>query len=235
MIPQSLGANAICQNVCDLCNTYFGSVEKQRPSVEVTLKETFNISRALLLRSTDDVGRNKPLTRFTSIYFDLDLKKNTFDLKLAYRRDRFFQEKICRQLKRGIYKIFLEETERANGDGHDSKYDFIREFARYDLGDFPLFYFERKHAIFPMPTSFLKSPDLFLLKEHRYLYLVDEPSFYEFDLLGHTFGIATSRTWEIMADNYFKKSIEAKKDIFLTCKVVKHFSDVDFTMAILNR
>lgn len=235
VLPQTLGATAICDNVCDICNLYFGSAEQGRPSVETVLKETFNISRGVFLRTSNDIGKNKPMAKFSSIYFDVDFKKNTFNLKPTYKRHKYFQEKICRQLKRGLYKVFLEETERVNGDGHDDKYNFIREFARYDLGDFPLFYFERSNGIFALSTNFIKTPDHFLRKEFRYKYLVDEPSFYEFDLLGHTFGIATSRTWEIMVDNYIKKSLEAKKELFKTCKVVTNFHDIDLALSILSK
>jgi hypothetical protein len=138
-------------------------------------------------------------------------------------------------LKRGLYKIFLEETERVDKNGHDEKFNFIREFARYDIGDFPLFYFERSQGIFAISSNFLNTPDQFLKKEFRYKYLVDEPSFYEFDLLGHTFGIATSRIWEIMVDNYLKKSAAAKKDLFKSYKVVTDFHDIDLALSILNK
>ena len=186
------------------------------------------------MSTSNDIGKNKPMAKFSSIYFDVDFKKNTFKLKAAYKRHDLFQEKICRQMKRGLYKIFLEETERVNKNGHDEKFDFIREFARYDIGDFPLFYFERSHGIFMISSNFLKSPDHFLRKEFRYKYLVDEPSFYEFDLLGHTFGIATSRTWEIMSDNYLKKSLAAKKDLFKSFKVVTNFQDIDLALSIMK-
>ena len=49
IFPQSLGGKRICKNVCDSCNTYFGSKQSLLPSVEIALKEPLNISRIFLL------------------------------------------------------------------------------------------------------------------------------------------------------------------------------------------
>src|SRR5690606_19813412 len=95
-------------------------------------------------------------------YFDINVSKRTFKLKSSYRSQKGFQENLCRQLKKGIYKMFLEESERRNGNGLDSKFDFIREFARYNLGDYPVIYFERLHPIILAPVELLKYPQLIL-------------------------------------------------------------------------
>ncbi len=233
-IPKSLGGQDICSNVCDTCNAFFGNHYQGDPSVETVIKETFNISRVRFLDHENHIGKNKPMTKFSSIYFNVDLKKHKIDLKTSYRLQKGFQEKIGRQLKKGLYKIFLEEVERQKGSGHSIQYDFIREFARYDLGDFPVFYFERLHGMILMAKRWAIRPQFFLDSDQQFKYLVREPSCFEFEFLGHTFGIATSRHWELAFDNYIKKTKEAKMQFFRTWRQVNSFNDIDLGLSILD-
>jgi hypothetical protein len=233
-IPQTLGGKNICENVCDECNSYFGNYNNQLPPIETIIKETFNISRAKFLHANNEIGKNKVLARFSSIYFNVDFVKNKLSLKASYKYNSNFQEKISRQFKKGTYKIFLEETERQKKVGHDGKYHFMREFSRYDLGDYPVFYFERNDGIIVMTQNWAKEPQLFLENNMNFKFLIEEPYFFEFELLGHVFGIATSRNWQIGLDNYLKKTSEAKKEIFKGYKIIKHFSDIDLTLSILD-
>ncbi len=234
-IPQSLGGKNICENVCDECNSFFGQHYKGLPPIESVIKEAFNISRAKFLGSDGRLGKNKPMARFSSLYFNVDFKKQKIDLKSHYKfHHKGFQQKLNRQLKKGLYKIYLEELERQKGDGHNSKYDFIREFARYDLDDYPVFYFEGSLGIILMAKEWAESPELFLQDKVQMNYLVDEPGFFEFELLGHVFGIASSKSWELVFDNYKKKSFAAKQNLFKQMRVVKEFRDIDLTLRILN-
>lgn len=234
-IPQALGGKRICVNVCDDCNAFFGTHYKGYPSVETILKETFNISRTRFLLAEKEIGKNKAMGRFTSIYFKVDLVKHKLDLKQSYKLHKGFQEKIARQLKKGLYKLFLEETERQFGTGHGKQFDFIREFARYDFGDYPVFYFERKHALILTVREELKDPVLHLSEDMQMRYLVNEPGFKEFELFGHVFGIATVRLWEIFFENYIRKSSLAKAGIFKQWRRVDRFNDIDFTLSILDK
>jgi hypothetical protein len=233
-IPKALGGQHICENVCDDCNAFFGSHYQGAPSIETIIKETFNISRVRFLSSQNSIGKNKPMSKFSSIYFKVDLKKNKIDLKMSYRFQKGFQEKIGRQIKKGLYKIFLEETERQKGDGMNPKYDFIREFARYNLGDYPVYYFDRLNGIILMSQEWAVKPVFFLDVNKQFEYLVNEPSFFEFEFLGHVFGIATSRNWNLTFDNYINKSVEAKKNIFRRWREVNNFNDIDLTLSILD-
>lgn len=233
-VPRGLGGRDICTNVCDHCNAFFGNHYEGNPSVETVLKETFNISRTRFLAAQDEVGKNKTMSRFTSTYFEVDLKKHKITLKAAYRLRQGFQEALGRQMKKGLYKIFLEETERQKGNGHDAQYDFIREFARYNLGDYPIFYFERSIGMIAMAKEWATRPAVFLDPDMQMKYLVNEPGFFEFEFLGHVFGIATSRQWEMVSDLYLKKTTEAKRGFFRGWRLVNHFNDVDLALSILE-
>lgn len=120
-VPKSLGGENICVNVCDLCNKYFGDHDNRLPPIETVIKETFNITRTRFLMTGQNIGKNKSLPKFSSIYFKVNLNQNkpSLTIKQKYGYDRGFQEKIGRQIKRGIYKMFLEETERQEKNGHD--------------------------------------------------------------------------------------------------------------------
>jgi hypothetical protein len=227
-IPQSLGGKHICENICDECNLFFGTHQNKNPSIETILKETFNITRARLL-DKEDIGKNKTLTKFSSIYFNVNFKKHSIDIKPAYQLHRGFQDRICRQMKKGIYKIFLEETERQYGNALDPKYDFIREFARYNFGDYPLLYFDRSLGVIATVKEWL------LLDENSQMkYLIQDQSMQEFEFLGHAMSIAKSRYWLIDFDNYIKKSSDAKRKFFREWKMVKKFNDVDLSLSILD-
>ena len=233
-IPQALGGRHICENVCDQCNSFFGNHWQGLPSVETIFKETFNISRAIFLESDQEVGKNKAMPKFKSTYFDVDLKKRKIDIKSSYKLHPGFQEKVGLQLRKGIYKVYLEEVERQFKDGHNTRYDFIRQFVRFGLVDYPVFYYKRRYGIILMVKSWAKQPELFLEENSQFKYLVKEPSFVEFEFLGHVFGIPTSRHWQIAFDNYKKKSFEAKKDLFESCILVKRFNDIDLALSILD-
>lgn len=233
-IPKSLGGINICKNVCDICNEFFGNHFQGNPSVETVIKETFNITRARFLDSYKTNDKVKQMKRFSSIYFDVDFKKYKVDLKLSYRNQKNFQEKIGRQIKKGLYKIYLEEIERQFGEGLNPKYDFIREFCRYDLGDYPVFYFERLHGMIFMSQEWAKHPRLFIDPKYKMKYLVDEPCFFEFEFLGHVFGIATSRYWELNKDNYIKTTNKAKRNYFSRWVLVKYFNDIDLTLRVIG-
>lgn len=233
-IPQSLGGKNICINVCDECNSFFGQHFNKLPSIEAVIKETFNISRARFLHGTGKIGKNKPMPRFTSTFFNIDFNKHQIKLKVnSSFMHKGFQEKLCRLLKRGLYKIFLEEIERQTGDGLNPKYDFIREFSRYDLNDYPVLYFERSYGMFLTAEGWVENPEIFL-KEKSMNYLIDDLQFCEFELLGHVFGIPISKSYILTLEDYLKKSLAAKSKYFKNIKVVSDLRDIDLPLRILN-
>jgi hypothetical protein len=233
-IPQALGGKDVCVNVCDACNEYFGRHQEGDPSVEAIIKECFNISRARFLDSQGGIGKNKAMARFKSVYFNVDFKKHTVSMKPAYLLRYGFQERMGRQLRKGLYKMFLEEHERQKGDGLNERFDFIREFARYNLGDYPVFYFDRKAGIISMVESWAVTPKLFFDEEMQFKYLVREPSFFEFEFLGHVFGITTAKAWQISVDKYLTVSMRAKHELFRRYRLVEKFNDFDIGLSILD-
>lgn len=231
-IPKSLGGKMICDNVCDECNHYFGSIEHKRPSIEETIKETFNITRARFI-GEQDYGRNKNLARFKSRYFNINFKEHKMSVKPAFQIKPGFQMMLALQLKRGIYKMYLEELERQQGTSHHTCYDFIRDYARYNKGDLPLFYFERRYGIIINHRDWVNSPQLFI-NNSRMKYLIENDYFFEFEFLGHVFAIAKCPDWQKHYDKYIIESEREKVKFFKNLIEVQFLTDIDLTLRIMN-
>jgi hypothetical protein len=234
-IPQSIGGTKICDNVCDECNSFFGQHNGKLPPIETVIKEAFNITRAMLLENQNEIGKNKTLSKFSSTYFNINLEKREFKLKPSYSHKKRFQENLSLQLRKGLYKIYLEEVERQEKNGHNEKYDFIREFCRYGIGEYPLFYFKRKLPVIVITEKWIKKPELFIDKKKKFKYLTENPSFFEFEILGHVFSIATSRYWELDVINYIKETNRVKNKFFENLKSVNTFNDIDFALTVFNK
>jgi hypothetical protein len=234
-IPQAIGGNLICTNVCDECNSFFGNRQAGYPSVEAVLKDTFGISRAFFLKDRvneipgNSIKRHKDLLQFRTSYFTVDISTNTVRLKQSYSVNIGFQEKLCKQLKKGIYKMFLEEQERKHGNALDDRFNFIRHFARYGLGNPPIIYFERGVAIIAISIPLVVNPEFIEMQ-----YCIQHPHIYEFEFLGHVFGVASSSAWNIDFDNYIKQSIAAKTQFFRGWKVIQKFNDIDLTLSVFD-
>lgn len=233
-IPKTLGGVAYCDNVCDNCNFYFGNAQNGYPSIETILKETFNLSRLMLLNGRKPINNNK--WRYTSEYFNVH--KNSLDLKPKYSIRAGFQSKVCRLMKRGLFKIFLEENERANGTSLDDKFQFIREYARRDLGDFPVLYFPRAVAVMLTGDKLIANPHM-MFSEPLFNYLIRDYNFYEFEFFGHVLSLPISKNWELAFRPYIKKSVEEKQKVFngnffKPPIAVEHWNDIDLPLSVFK-
>lgn len=225
-IPQSLGGKNVCKNVCDACNYYFGTRTAGMPSVEIVLKEVLHLSQCILLRSTNEIIRHK------SEFFDINKKTQKVTAKIKYSVRPSFQDMIVRQFKRGMYKVFLEERERQCGDAHTDRFNFIREFARYNLGDYPLFYAKPFNGVVMFSSPDAKNPEV---RFSEYALEIDkEFRIFEFILLGHNILIPTSKSYAL---NFAKFKQEAKtRPMLMGTEIseIKSINDLDITFQRLN-
>ncbi len=129
--------------------------------------------------------------------------------------------------------MVLETIEAETGDGLNPKYDFIREFARYDLGEYPLFYFLRTHGIVLLVEDFVNKPEILLgTKRMKYLYSGD--SHFEFELMGHVFGVQMLKRGDLMTELYAKETAQLKRGLFRGAVLVKYFNDVDLLLQMFK-
>jgi len=229
--PKSLGGKKICESVCDSCNHFFGSPRPNYPSVEVVFKELLNVSKFLILSQTDEIPKN---TRYKSEYFKLNLKSYTLKIKHKYKLRRGFQEKIGRAFRRGFYKVYLEERERQLNDADNDRFDFIREFARYDLGNYPIYVIKPKHNILAISNEAIADPsipfnDLILKKEKEF-------GVHMFILMGRTYCIPISRNFENFSLDRFRKHLLLSDNPIGTELIpIQEPADLDFTFNFIHK
>jgi len=226
--PQSLGGKRTCENVCDLCNKFFGDKERFLPSVEIALKEVLNISRHIILTQNG----KKSQKRFTSEYFVFNANSNVIKHKMKYKLTAGFQEEFARRFRRGIYKIYLEERERQKGDALDSRFDFIRAFARYDFNDCLIYYLKPKFKILGISDETTSDPQIHFTK---YSDNIDKIyRFYSYSFFGHNLVLPTHNVFHEefleLYKGYLRRNDALGKDLI----EVKSIFDIDFAFEYLS-
>lgn len=227
--PKSLGGENICKNVCDSCNHYFGSPSSRSPAIEVVLKEILNISKFLLI-NPKELPQKK---RFKSEYFDINQNKRIVKMKQRYSLRKGYQEKLGRLFRRGLYKVFLEERERQKNDASEPRFDFIREFARYDFADYPVYYLKPKlQILFYSKVDIFKPTIRFTPQSDE---IDNEFKIFEYMIMGHTFCIPTNRYFSEFYLTDYKKHLIKTDNAFGTDLVpINYVEDIDFLFMFMN-
>jgi hypothetical protein len=231
-IPKSLGGQNYNQNVCDVCNYYFGNRDchNGKYSIEVALKEAFNISREMFMKAGT---QKRKVGKFKSQFFQVKERNGKYRLIIndSFKFTKGFQEELCRAFKRGLLKMYLEELNRQTGEGFEMKFNTIRDFARYNKNDIPVFYFYRKLPMIAMLKSEAETPILYFGKMK---YLVSNENFCELEFLGHVFGFPIAGVAMSDFENHVVKSVFAKKEYFSESRVIRMLTDIDITLKILD-
>jgi hypothetical protein len=227
IFPHALGGKTTCSDVCDDCNHYFGAKQTGRPSVEIALKEPLNVSRMYLM---SQLRKEKSPLRYKGEYLKYDLKNQIVSPAFKYSTLKDFQNIFTTLFKRGIYKIFLEQRQVSIGDALDTKYDFIREFARYGLGELPVFYARPKMgAIFV--SQDLYTPEIrFTEKSNQEM----EMGFYSYNFMTHYLTLPTINHYKINFDNYLNYFLQTKGDYYSQLIPIKSMTDFDFIFSFMD-
>lgn len=173
IVPHNMGGDCIGVDVCDECNSYFGTATKTTPSTNLVFKEVFQTINFFSKTLTPNSYKE-----YHSAYFRYDFRKNTLKLKLLLSLSVF-----TLQFKRSLYEVFLQKYHSMTGQGLDSKFNYIRSFARYSdiVTDLKVYYAYNQiilrsqddYADIPMTDNLLKD--------------IDEYGFYSFWFMGHSF------------------------------------------------
>jgi hypothetical protein len=201
-ISKQIGANNIGFDICDSCNHFFGTNSnstKYSMSIELAFKEIFNVTKHLLSYAAKDPNYKEE--KMKSVYFGYHKSKKIFRIKKRFELKKNFIRDFTRQFKKGIYEAFLQEYHRFTKKGHDERFDKIRAYVRYDIGDLPL-YFADNNGIYLIPDSFDKS---FFYFSEKSLATIDEFGFYQTWLFGHILFIEVSPRAESKREIYFEK------------------------------
>lgn len=224
--PDSLGGKNICKDVCDECNDYFGRRNRDSVGIEIVFKEALNLSKAILLKNTN----NKYW--FRSEFFIVDWKNRIISRKPKYTLHAGFQEKMGRQFRRGMFKVFLEERQCQCQDALDDRYNFIREFARYDIGDYPIFRHKPKLPLLLFSSPDVETPIMRFTEESEKIDA--EYRLFGYLIMAHYFEIPTSRTFEWTLGNYLKKIKKENHPFGVELIPISRLEDVDFSFKFLH-
>lgn len=130
IIPEALGGQEIGLDVCDQCNSYFGTATQGIPNMDLVFKEIFNATKFSMSERNANSWK-----KYKTIFFRYEHKRSTFVIKSNFR-----EHIITRQFKRSLYEVFLQAYHKETHDGNNSKFIAVRDFARFDRGDLKVFY-----------------------------------------------------------------------------------------------
>ena len=231
-ISKSLGSTNIGFDICDQCNKYFGSDNKQNQfsfSIEKAFKEIMNITRFMLKpNKTKDSWKE-----LNSQYFNYYHSKQILKIKNFFLSNSHFLKFFTRQFKRGVYYIFLQEYHRCTENGLDERFNSIRDFARNDIGDLPL-YFLVNNGVYLVEEN-IDSPS-FSFNE-KVITDINDFGFYQMWLFGNIFFL------EVTPRSKFSKEIYLNKEsqkligtgfVYRELRKMKYITDIDFTLRKLH-
>lgn len=231
-ISKKLGATNVGSDICDSCNHYFGTNnkdEKYPMAVDLAFKEIMAVMRIML---KNDFNENTYKT-FGSIYFDYHHKNKSLKIRRSFELRPLFISHLTRQFKRGAYETFLQEYHRVTSMGLEDKFDSVRQFVRNDKGNLPIYYMENKGVY--LVEQNIDSPT-FSFNE-KILSDINDYGFYIMMLFGNIFFLeVTPRaeiTREIFLHREFKK-LAGTGFVFSGLKEMKYITDLDFTLRKLH-
>jgi hypothetical protein len=232
-ISKKLGATKIGFDICDNCNTFFGTIDKTQKypmSVELAFKEIMNIMRLLL---GNDLNENTYKT-YNSIYFEYHHSKSLIRIKKSFKLRPHFIISLTRQFKKGIYEIFLQEYHRETKNGLDERFNSIRQFVRNDIGNLPLYFLDNNgvHMVEVNLNNYSLNFNENVLSQ------INDFGFYTMIIFSNVFFLEVTPRSEFSREIFLPK--ESKKFIgngFIHTKLRKmeYITDIDFTLRKLYR
>lgn len=230
-ISKQLGATNIGFDICDSCNYYFGTkdkTQKYQMSIELAFKEVLSVMRLLL---KPDLNEHTYKT-FKSIYFSYHHSKKTIKISNSFKFSPYFLLNLTRQFKKGVYEVFLQEYHRCTENGLDDKYNSIRRFVRYDIGDLPLYYAVNNGVYFIEEN--INCPS-FSFNE-KVLSDINDFGFYTMMMFGNDFFLEVTPRAEITRKVFLRKenAIYTESVFYNGIKEMKYVTEIDFLLRKLR-
>lgn len=133
IVPKSLGGKETCDDVCDDCNHYFGTAPRGTngiPCMDHAFKEIFGA-----IRMFSQNLNSESYKKFRTTYFTYKHSQRLVKIK-----HNFDSKKITHQFKRALYEVFFQKYHSVTGDGHNTQFKMIKDYARYNIGNPHVFY-----------------------------------------------------------------------------------------------
>ncbi len=226
-MPRSLGSVSIGVDICDECNHYFGEPDKlSKPNlcIEVCVKEIFGMTKHLF--NSD----NESTSRLKSLYFEYWHSKKLIRFKSSFKFNNVFQRVFINQFRRGIYEMFLQEYHKQTGRGLESRFDEIRNYARYSVGYIPLYHFQSKNGI-------ILREDVICEPQFRFsetsLNEIDNYGYYRLYIWGMWFYLEVTPRARLYRDIYLRSRVEeliGSGFVFSQCVELRSVNEIDFTL-----
>ncbi len=233
IIPRSLGGNIIGFDICDDCNSYFGTADPNsitKISIEACLKEILNIIRFLL----DARPKNKKsYKKLRSVFFSYRYSENKIYINKKFKRNVAFEQEFARHFKRALYELFLQVYHYYTKKGLETRFDAIRRFARYDVGNIPLYYIVSR-GVYLVPED-MSVPEFSFTKNS--IEDIDTYGFYLMVLFGYWFILEVTPRADLCRDVFLKR---VKRELnvggFVFEKIIslKYITQLDFTLRKLH-
>lgn len=229
-MPRSLGSNSIGFDVCDECNHYFGQPDKlSNPplTIELCVKEILGLTKYLLQH------QQKPQNvRLKSIYFEFWASTGKLKVKSKYRFTYDFQKALLNQFKRGLYEMFLQEYHKETKRGLDERFDEVRNYARYNEGDMPLYHLQSSKGIIPIHENFASPQFTFTQTQ---INDIERFGFCTLIIFGKWFYLEVTPQAAVNREDYLKNESKIIGSGFVFNKLVevKSVNDIDFTLTKL--
>lgn len=224
-MPKSLGSINIGFDVCDECNHYFGEPDElsfPKLSIEVCVKEVFGLMKVLIYGG-NTAGRLK------SIYFSYWESKNKIVFRSHFKFNDRFLTTFAIQFKRGIYEMFLQEYHKQTGKGLEDRFNQIRNFARYNTGNIPLYYLVNNGIL--LLEKELQHPK-FSFSESQFND-IDTYGFYTLILYGKWFFLEVTPRASLCREVFLEKQCtELNVGGFIHSKLIEitRITDIDFSL-----
>lgn len=230
-IPRSLGGINIGFDICDSCNSYFGTPDAEvfpHLCIEVCVKEIFGIIKHLINEESNRSNAQQGLLR--SIYFNFWASKRKISFKPSFKYNSTFLKTFTNQFKRGIYEIFLQEYHLKTGLGLDEQFNDIREYARYNRGNIPLYHLRGDNGILLLEKDI--SIPKFQFSTHQ-IETINKYGFYTLMLWGYWFYLEVTPKAKAHRKDYLIREAEqiiGSGTIVNRLIEVVNIMDIDFTL-----
>lgn len=226
-ISRQLGAQMIGFDICDSCNQYFGKVDKNLKfpmSVELAFKEIMNIMR-ILLKGLDE----NTYKTLKSTYFNYFHSKKTIQINRNFKNNPFFISCLTRQFKKGMYEVFLQEYHRETKNGLDDRFNYLRDFVRFDKGDLPIYFLEN-NGVYMIEEDI---DNISFKFNENVISEIDNYGFYVMMIYGNIFFLEVTPRAELTREVFLRKQsrkLIGSGFIFKQLKKLKYVTDIDFTL-----
>jgi|SRR5690606_10315244 len=226
-MPRSLGSNSIGFDVCDGCNHYFGEPDNLSTpplTIEVCVKEILGLTKYLLQHQQKTQN-----TRLKSIYFEFWASTGKLKVKSKYKFTYNFQKTLLNQFKRGIYEMFLQEYHKKTENGLESRFDKVRNYARYNDGDIPLYHLQSSNGIVAITENFGTPQFNFTTAQ---IDDIDNFGFCSLIIFGKWFYLEVTPQADIKRELYLKQVAQIIGSGFVFDRLIdiKSINDIDFTL-----